>query len=126
MNCSGDQLLASARFSGDQHRGGTGSDLLDQCIDLAHDMRGSYEIAEYTVFSQLAAKRFVLATSGAVVYCLREHHLELYWIDRLLKIVEGSFFLDSPDCHLHIALAGQNYNNDIGHYVADLTQQAET
>ena len=116
-----DELLAGARFAGDEHRRRGRRGLLDHLVDLAHLGAVADERAERAVLAQLAAQRLHLAHRFEPLDDLVEQDLQTLNVDRFGQVVVGAF-LHRLDRGVDGALRGEQQRRDIG---ADLRQGAQ-
>ena len=119
-----DELLAGARFAGNQHRRARGRRLLDDRIDLPHLGAVADERSERAVLAQLPAQRLHFAHRLEPLDDLVEEDLETLDVDRLGEIVVGAF-LHRLDGGLHCALRGEQQRGDVGALGLQRAQQRE-
>ena len=116
-----DELLAGARFAGDEHGRRGRRRLLDHLVDLPHLRAVADERSERAVLAQLAPQRLHLAHRLQAFDDLVEENLQPLDIDGLRQVVVGAF-LHRLDGGVDGALRGQEQRRDVG---ADLRQRAQ-
>ena len=119
------ELLARARFAGDEHRRLGRRRLLDHLIDLPHLRTVADERAERAVLAELASQRLHLAHRLQALDDLVEQDFQALDIDRLGQVVVRAFF-HRLDGGVDGSLRRQQQRRHVGALLRQRAQQRES
>ena len=118
----GDELLAGARLTRDQHRGQRRRGLLDHPVDGPDTRAVADDLAERAGLAQLPPEVPHLAQRVLPLDRLLQEDLQPLRIDRLAQVVVGPF-LDRLDGGFHGALRGEENQRQVRQLVLQRAQQ---
>ena len=107
------QLLAGARFAGDEHAGVGARDLLHDAEDLLDGVAFADDVLEAVFFAQLAAQEAVFLEQRLLRQRVAHHGLEMVVGERLGDVVVGAL-VQRVHGRFHARVGGHDNAHHLG------------
>src|SRR5438876_8158669 len=115
MYSSGDQLFASSRLAGYEHRRGSHCYRLNHLVNSLHLRRAAYDVVERVALAELTLEQDVFLPKVLLFEHLSNRHLQLFDVEA--RIFDNQVLrpkLEGPPRRVHRRESGDHYDHRPG------------